>query len=1669
MKKTFTNLGRIVSSALIFLVCSFSNATTYYISSSEGNDSYSSAQAQNQNTPWKSLNKLNSIFSSLQPGDQILFKNGDTFQGTLYISKSGSAGAPITFGNYGTGKKPIITSLSSVTKWTSLGGNIYEANINVADALNVVLMNGSAQAMGRFPNADAKKKGFLTINTSGTGSLSSSELQAPSNFSGAEIVIRKNNWIIDRHYINYHSGNSIGYNTSGSYYSPHVGFGFFIQNHPGTLDQNGEWYFNKQNKTIQIYYDKGNPSSADIQVALNNQVVEINSGVSNITFSNLSILGANENLVNLSSSSNISFISTELKFAGKNGVNAKGTKNFTIQNSLIEDTYNSGLFFQWQDDAIKVLNNTFNRNFVFPGMGRNGDLNGNTIYMSGDSGNGLIQNNKILNSGYQGINFNGNNTVVKNNLVDTFCFVKDDGAGIYTYTGSANTTLYNREVVNNIVINGIGAVDGTKPYGPTDFPYVEGIYMDDNSSGVKISGNTIANIASSGIYIHNSRSIEILDNNIYNTGKSIQFVHDNLGNPVRNINLKKNNFLAKHYEQSHVFVRSKLNDVNMMGTFDQNVFSKPPKESNTIQIQTPSINGLLELQNWINNFGLDINSKKSPVAFNESEMGIDEFILFEFNYSSNSKTFPLSGKYVDLEGKVISGSITIPAYSSVILLKTEFGPESLTPVVAVTSPEKKELFYKGEQIQMTADAAVREGEIAQVQFFSGETLLATDKTFPYKFTWTTPPAGNHKITVKAKDNNGQEVVSEPVQITVNVNPNKAPLANILSPLSNAKYIEGSKLTINTKVSDSDGNIAKVQFFKGTKLLGTVSNAPYKFSWTKLPVGTHQITVKAFDNKGKTTVSKPVKIIVSKKPNVAPKVKITSLGGINPFQKGDNISITAKATDSDGKVAKVQFYKGSKLLGEDKVAPYKFDWKNLPAGNHSIKAKAIDNEGKATISEVIQLKVSPNANQAPKVQITSPGSNKKFEKGQVIKVTAKATDVDGKIAKVQFFKGTKLLGTFNIASYTYSLKNLPIGLHKITVKATDNKGKVSVSKPLTIRVIKKPNVAPVVKITSPGANASFNKEDNIIIKANASDKDGKIAKVQFYAGSKLLGVDKTSGYQIAWKNLPAGTHKIKAKATDNEGKVTVSAPVIIKVSNKVNLAPIVKITSPGAKTTLINGEKIVITADASDSDGSVAKVEFFAGNQLIGTDKTAPYRFASFNLPIGVNRIIAKATDNKGKVTVSKPIQLIIEKTNIKSPFNGKWAAIPGIVQAENFDLGGEGISYHDSDQGNNGEIYRNENVDLGKDNKGGYTVGWINLGEWIEYSANIKSAGSYTLETQIASPGEGGTFHIECDGIDVTGTLSVPATGDWDTWKTITTNNVKLPQGKHVLRYVVDSFGPNGYWGNLNSFKFTKSNDAYRINVSSDETEKTFKNLSKIESIEAEAGEKVIVFAEDEENMVFDHWEIDGVKVSELSMFEIEMPDRDINVTKHFRPLKTPEVRIVLPDDQTEFEAFSSIFIGLASTDNDAKIKKVELFNGNFLIGELPANAKGLDWKNIPAGSHELVAKLTDSNGNHYFSEKVSIEAKDQRNVDIKNILLEYAIGPNPTQDYLNVIFKNLDGIYDFEFNVVSMTGIVQKTINSRPENSKITIDVSDLKNGVYVLHLISNGNNISSKKFIKK
>lgn len=173
----------------------------------------------------------------------------------------------------------------------------------------------------------------------------------------------------------------------------------------------------------------------------------------------------------------------------------------------------------------------------------------------------------------------------------------------------------------------------------------------------------------------------------------------------------------------------------------------------------------------------------------------------------------------------------------------------------------------------------------------------------------------------------------------------------------------------------------------------------------------------------------------------------------------------------------------------------------------------------------------------------------------------------------------------------------------------------------------------------------------------------------------------------------------------------------------------------------------------------------------------------------------------GLVTITVPLTIV--PSSSQSPFGGAAHVIPGTIEAEDFDEGGEGVAYHDVTSGNEGGAYRPTDVDLQStlDGGGGVNVGWARAGEWLEYTVNVAAAGAYTFEARVASPGVGGTFHVEMNGADKTGALTLPATGSWQAWQTITTA-VTLDAGVQVMRLSFDSPNPNG--GSVGNFNYVR-------------------------------------------------------------------------------------------------------------------------------------------------------------------------------------------------------------------------------------------------------------------------
>jgi Bacterial Ig domain/Glucodextranase, domain B len=305
---------------------------------------------------------------------------------------------------------------------------------------------------------------------------------------------------------------------------------------------------------------------------------------------------------------------------------------------------------------------------------------------------------------------------------------------------------------------------------------------------------------------------------------------------------------------------------------------------------------------------------------------------------------------------------------------------NVAPTISITAPANNATLAAPANITINANATDSDGTIGKVEFFNGTTLLGTDTTAPYSFSWTNVVAGTYSITAKATDDKGAVTTSSVVKVTVGAN--KPPTVSITSPAANASFTAPATITINANAADTDGTITKVEFFNGTTLLGTDTTSPYSFAWTNVAAGSYAITAKATDDKSAVTTSAVVNIVVSAAvANKPPTVSITSPTANASFTAPAAITINANAADTDGTISKVEFFNGTTSLGSDTTSPYSFGWTNVAAGNYSITAKATDDKGAVTTSSAITIAVVTAA-PAIAVEITKPLAGASFWTGHM---------------------------------------------------------------------------------------------------------------------------------------------------------------------------------------------------------------------------------------------------------------------------------------------------------------------------------------------------------------------------------------------------------------------------------------------------------------------------------------------------------------------------------------------------------------------------------------------------------------------------------------------------------------------------------------------------------------
>jgi len=583
-------------------------ANNYYFSSSKGDDSRNSSQAQSPSTPWKTIARLNSFFSNLKAGDSVLFDRGEIFYGAINVKKSGTAALPIVLSCYGRGNAPVISAFAALSAWAPLGGGIYESacpSCTLTD--KVLIINGNLQALGRYPNSS-----YLDYQSHNDNhSISDKNLPDSPNWTRADIVIKKNHWIIDRSNIVSQTAGVLNY-ASGTSSTPTDHYGYFIENDPRTLDQFGEWYFDSSRKKIRVFFGDKIPRSHLVKSSAENILVNLN-GQNFIHFDNLSFEGANISTFRIINSKNITVQNCSINISGTDAIDASGSPYLKIENCLIDHSLNDAINLDIGCIFATIRNNMIRNTGLFPGMGESGTGSYQAVSVFGD--NSIVEFNEIDSTGYNPIYFGGNSTTVKNNRIAYFCSVKDDGAGIYIGDWRVTTR---KKITGNIVFNGIGAPAGTRS--GDSRPQVEGIYIDDNSSDVNIQSNSISGCPDAGIKIHNAHEVDIEGNASFNNGIQLLVAEDTFSShsPVKNILCYRNILFCKSAGQMCLNIISTADDLNSFVRMDGNFYIRPADNHEVIQLvskiwSASSLTRNLSLSQWQEMYEQDQHSKQTSL------------------------------------------------------------------------------------------------------------------------------------------------------------------------------------------------------------------------------------------------------------------------------------------------------------------------------------------------------------------------------------------------------------------------------------------------------------------------------------------------------------------------------------------------------------------------------------------------------------------------------------------------------------------------------------------------------------------------------------------------------------------------------------------------------------------------------------------------------------------------------------------------------------------------------------------------------------------------------------------------------------------------------------------------------------------------------------------------
>jgi len=579
-------------------------------------------------------------------GDVILFKRGQEYFGSLILKKSGASGAAITYGAYDVGSAPIISTLKTLSGWVNHSGNVWKVAAGIPANCGIVTLNDAPVEIGHWPAI-----GFAVWDSNvGITSITDAALPTNPNFTGAELVLYKSNWTIDRSLITNHSNQTITY-TSGSAWAMQTSGGqkYLIQKHLSCLTYHGAWYCD--GAFFYMYLDSAptnyviKAGSADFTISMDRKNYNI--------IQDIEIQGGNLYSHYCLSSTYHQLLRCKIKNTGltgitiiTNGVTGAST-NTKISECNISKTGGSGIWLNSAGSSIDK--NVVDHCGDFAGMGDPGGGSHYGIYSKGVAN--IVEDNRVTNTGYIPIYWESSSARTRRNFVANYPTLGlNDGGGIYTFASVDNIDM---QCYDNIVM------DST----------ANGLYSDGAANHVEFYGNTVINIAKWGIHMNEPVGNNVHNNTFYNCALAGIDITNQYYNGVVASGNDVNNNIVVQGNATQVLVSLQDHNTNNaimnLGTMNNNKFIVSESAANVFFNQkgsagSPPFSAVYRnFTDWKAFTGKETNSQL--VTKDLTKLSI------HYNDTLVEKIIPLGSPKKDLDGTIYTNTITLQPFVSKVL------------------------------------------------------------------------------------------------------------------------------------------------------------------------------------------------------------------------------------------------------------------------------------------------------------------------------------------------------------------------------------------------------------------------------------------------------------------------------------------------------------------------------------------------------------------------------------------------------------------------------------------------------------------------------------------------------------------------------------------------------------------------------------------------------------------------------------------------------------------------------------------------------------------------------------------------------------------------------------------------------------------------------------------